>query len=200
MSLLGRTTNETIRQMGINIPTVLTTVLVIGVSIAIAPHLLPPKTDSATGFVLWILECTVLLVAYALAFMPLFARTLFEIRRRDQDLRAHLGMEAEGTAWEDNQMKIFLRNALRDPWYGVHRCFLFGSILGQYPTHDVDIIIQFTSSQEGDVRTYRKRLRMIEKEFREFYDLELHIQTFLSSEDAHLDDFLNNLGTHDIIL
>ena len=199
MSLLGRTTTETIRQLGINFPTVLTTVLVIGVSIAIAPYLFPPETDSATGFLMWILECTVLLVAYVLAFVPLFARTLFQIRRRDQDLRAHLEMEAEGTAWEDVQMKIFLRNALRDPWYGVRRCFVFGSILGKYQTRDVDIVIQFASSQEGEVRSYRKRLRMIEKEFRELYNLELHLQTFLSSEDAYLDDFLNDIGTHDSI-
>ena len=96
-------------------------------------------------------------------------------------------------------MKSFLRNALNDPWYGVAKCYAFGSIVGQYPTRDVDIIIQFDSSKQGQVRAYHDRLRNIESSFQEFHGRKLHLQTFLSTENEALHRFLNIAGPHERI-
>ena len=96
-------------------------------------------------------------------------------------------------------MKSFLRNVVQDPWYGVAKCYAFGSVLGDYPTRDVDIILQFNSSKESDVRTYRDRLRSVEGTFQEFHGLELHVQTFLSTEDEAQQRFLDRAGLHERI-
>ena len=109
-------------------------------------------------------------------------------------------MAAEIDAFEDNQMKSFLRNSLGDPCYGVTKCYAFGSVVRQYPTRDVDIIIQFDSSKEGQVRVYRGRLRSVESKFQEFYDLKLHVQTFLSTENEGLDIFLSKAEAYERIL
>ena len=93
-------------------------------------------------------------------------------------------------------MKSFLRNALSNPWYGVAKCYAFGSVVGKYPTRDVDIIIQFDSSKRGRVRNCRDRLRNIERSFQEFHGLELHVQTFLATENEALHRFLNDAGQH----
>ena len=100
----------------------------------------------------------------------------------------------------DDRKKSFLRNALKDPLYGVTRCYVFGSVVGQYPTRDVDIIIQFDSSKQNRVRTYRDRLRSIESSFQEFHGPKLHVQTFLSDEDEALHRFLNKAGMHERIM
>ena len=109
-------------------------------------------------------------------------------------------MTALTTASVDDQMKSFVRNNLRDPRYGVAKCYVFGSVVGQYPTRDVDIIIQFDSSNPGRIRTYRDRLRNVESSFREFYNLHLHVQTFLSVEDEALHEFLNGIGLHECLI
>ena len=98
-------------------------------------------------------------------------------------------------------MKSFLRNALQEEWYGIKRCYAFGSIVGGYQKRDVDIIIQFDSSQEREVRARRDRLRRLEGEFEEFYQgLGLHVQTFLSTEDDALQDFLGVAGAHERLI
>ena len=109
-------------------------------------------------------------------------------------------MDAASAASVDDQMKSFLRNALSNPWYGVAKCYAFGSVVEQYPTRDVDIIIQFDSSKQRQVRTYRDRLRNIERSFQEFHGLDLHVQTFLSAEDEALHRFLNDAGMHGCIM
>ena len=109
-------------------------------------------------------------------------------------------MAAESDALVDDQIKSFLRNALSDRRYGIAKCYAFGSVVGQYPTHDVDIIIQFDSSKRGRVRTYRYRLRDIESSFHELHGLKLHVQTFLSTQDEALHRFLNVAGLHERII
>ena len=96
----------------------------------------------------------------------------------------------------DDQIKSFFRNSLSNPWYGVSKCYAFGSVVGQYPTRDVDIIVQFDSSKQNKVRMYRERLRSIEGNFQEIYNLKVHVQTFLSTEDEALQKFLNKAGVH----
>ena len=96
-------------------------------------------------------------------------------------------------------MKSFLRNTLRDKWYGVSKCYVFGSVVRQDPTRDVDIVVQFDSSNERRVRMSRDRIRKIERSFQEFYELKLHIQTFLCAEDQAVNDFLSVAGAHERI-
>ena len=97
-------------------------------------------------------------------------------------------------------MKLFLRNSLKNPCYGVAKCYAFGSVVGRYPMRDVDIVVQFDSSQQGRVRICRDRLRNIESSFQEFHGLKLHLQTFLSDEDDAVDRFLNRAGAHERIV
>ena len=108
-------------------------------------------------------------------------------------------MAAESAALVDDQIKSFLRNTLKNPCYGVAKCYAFGSVVGLYPTRDVDIIIQFGSSKPGQVRLYRDRLRNIESLFQEFHDRKRHVQTFLSTENEALHRFLDDAGVHERI-
>ena len=87
-------------------------------------------------------------------------------------------------------MMSFLRNTLRNPCYGVAKCYAFGSVVAQYPTRDVDIIIQFDSSKPGEVNMYRDRLRKVESLFQQHHKLSLHVQTFLCTENEALNRFL----------
>ena len=200
MNLLRRAAIETVRALGINVPTALTVILGLGLSIVIVPSFSAPETDSGTGFVLWLLKTIAWLTTLAVVFVPLLAWNTFMVARREKSVSSHLKMAAESAALDDEQMKSFLRNALRDPWYGVAKCYAFGSVVGQYPTGDIDIIIQFDSSKQDQVRTYRDRLRNIESNFQGFYDLKLHVQTFLSAEDEALHRFLNDAGVHEQIM
>ena len=109
-------------------------------------------------------------------------------------------MAVDSAALVDDQMKSFLRNALGNPHYGVAESYAFGSVVGQHPTRDVDIIIRFDSSKPGRVRTYRDRLRIIESNFQEFHGLKLHVQTFLSAENDALHRFLDDAGVHERII
>ena len=76
----------------------------------------------------------------------------------------------------------------------------FGSVVGLYPTRDVDIVVQFDSSEPRQVRIYRDRLRKIEHLFDEHHALKLHVQTFLSAENEYLHRFLNDAGAHERIV
>ena len=97
-------------------------------------------------------------------------------------------------------MKSFLCKSFSEQWYGVAKCYAFGSVVGRYPTRDVDIVVQFDSSKQGPVRISRERLRNIESSFQEFYGLKLHLQTFLFDEDNALDRFLNRAGEYERIV
>ena len=100
----------------------------------------------------------------------------------------------------DDQMKSFLRNAFSSADYGIAECHAFGSVVGHYPTRDVDIVIRFDSFEPGRVRTCRDRLREIESRFKEFHGLELHVQMFLSTESEALRRFLDVAGAHERIV
>ena len=108
-------------------------------------------------------------------------------------------MAAEIAASVDDQMKSFLRNSLKNPSYGVAKCYAFGSVVRLDPTRDIDIIIQFDTSKPRQVRIYRDRLRKIETLFQEFHDRKLHVQTFLCTENEALHRFLNDAGAHERI-
>ena len=172
----------------------------IGISITIADNFSAPDSDSITGFVLWLIQSLAWLTTVVLVFVPLLAWNIFKVRRRDRSIDAKLRLIANSAASVDSQMISFLRNALGEPCYGVAKCYVFGSVVQQYPTRDVDIIIQFNSSTQDKVRTYRDRLRGIESRFREFHGLGLHVQTFLSCEDEALYSFLGKAGVHEQLI
>ena len=136
-------------------------------------------------------------MALSVAFVPLLAWNIVKVARQAQAVREGLRLAIESAASVDDQMKAFLRNTLRNTYYGVAKCYAFGSVVGQHPTRDLDIVVQFDSSKEDQVRTYRDRLRSIEGSFQEFSDLQLHVQTFLSSEDEALHGFLDRAGKHE---
>ena len=133
-------------------------------------------------------------------FVPLLAWNILKLARRERSIDEQLRMAVESAVWVDDQIKSFLHNALSNPWYGVAKCYAFGSIVGRYPTRDVDVVIQFDSSKQGRVRICRERLRSIESSFQEFHCLKLHVQTFLLAENEALGRFLNKAGFHERIL
>ena len=186
--------------MGLNVPTAVTAILIIGFTTVIVESLSAPETDSVTGFVAWSIKSIAWISAVSFAFLPLWGWNIIKVARWDRSTRAQLRMTALTTASVDDQMKSFVRNNLRDQRYGVAKCYVFGSVLGQYPTRDVDIIIQFDSSNPGRIRTYRDRLRNVESSFREFYNLHLHVQVFLSVEDEALYEFLNGIGLKECLI
>ena len=200
MNLLRMAVKETVRALGLNFPTALVVVFSIGFSIIIVPVVPTPETASVPGFVLWLYRATAYLIAILVVFLLFLVWNTARVAHRDLSVSAHLRMVTEIDASADDRMKSFLRNALSDPCYGVAKCYAFGSVVGQYPTRDVDIVIQFDSSEQGQVRTYRDRLRSVESRFQEFHGLVLHVQTFLSTEDEALDIFLDYAGLHERLI
>ena len=116
--------------------------------------------------------------AFAVVFVPLLAWNIFQLMRREGTINANIRMVAASAASVDSQIKSFFRNSLSNPCYGISKCYAFGSVVGQYPICDVDIIVQFDSSKEYKVRIYRERMRNIESKFQEIYALKAHVQTF----------------------
>ena len=200
MNLLWRGAKETVRELGLNVPTAVKAILIIVFTTVVVESISAPETDSITGFEAWSIKSLAWLAAVSFAFLLLWVWNIVKVARWDRSTRAQLRMTASTTASVDDQMKSFVRNNLRDPRYGVAKCYVFGSVVGQYPTRDVDIIIQFDSSSPGRIRIYRERLRSVERSFREFYNLHLHVQTFLSVEDEALRDFLNATGLHECLI
>ena len=205
MNLLRRASYETVQQLGVNVPTALMAIFGILSTIVIVatfsgPVAAAPETETVTGFSLWLIKSLAWIGAWVVVFVSFLAWNMFKVSRRDRFASAQLKMAAEKTALVEGQIKSFLRNALSDPCYGVAECYAFGSVVGRYPTRDVDIIIQFDSSKARQVRIYRDRLRRIEGLFQDFHDLKLHLQTFLSTENEALHRFLNRAGTHERIM
>ena len=149
---------------------------------------------------LWLIKSMAWIGASVAIFVPLLAWNILKLARRERSIDEQLRMAVENAVWVDDQIKSFLHNALSNPWYGVAKCYAFGSIVGRYPTRDVDVVIQFDSSKQGRVRICRERLRSIESSFQEFHCLKLHVQTFLLAENEALDRFLNKAGFHERIL
>ena len=200
MNRLQRATRETFRALGINIPTALLAILAVVVKVAVVDSLSTSEVDTPTEPSLWAVEFIPWPASLAIVFVLFFAWNIVRIARRDRSVRAHQRMVTESATSVDDQMKLFLRNALGNPSYGVAKCYAFGSVVRSDQTRDVDIIIQFDSSKRARVRACRDRLRTIESRFHEFYDLKLHVQTFLSGEDAALDRFLDDAGQHERIM
>ena len=197
MRLLRLAVTETTRALGFNVPTVITGLLGIGLSILVVPRFSAPETDSGARFLLWLLESIALLAALAGVFVPLLVCKLFTTARQLRSVRARIRLDDSIAASGDDQMKTFLRKLLTNAWYGVAKCYVFGSVVGQHPTRDVDVVIQFDCSTRRQVRTYRERLRDIESQFQDVYSRQLHLQTFLSAEDEALQSFLNRAGRHE---
>lgn len=200
MKLLWRAVTETMRELGLNVPTVVKVVLGIGFPLIIAGIFPVPETGSVPSYVPWLIKFVAWLSSVVVAFVLILAWNAFKVARRERAVSQQLRMAAEEAKWKDDQMKMFLRNVLSNPSYGVAKCYAFGSVVRQYPTHDVDIVVQFDSSEQRQVRVYRERLRHIESSFQEFYGQMLHVQTFLFDENTSLHRFLNLAEAHECII
>ena len=200
MSLLRRAAKETVRDLGFNFPTAVAAILGIGFKFLISSDLSAPVTDTITGFFVWLVEPIAWLLGLIVAFVPLFLFNAFKVLRRNQLARASLEFAAESVALEDDQIKSFFRNTLKDPCYGVGKCYVFGSVVRRDPTRDVDVLIQFDTSEQRQVRVYCERMRSIERLFQEHYDSKLHLQRFLSTENESLNSFLIKAGAHERII
>ena len=200
MDLLRRAAGETVRALGINVPTALLVILSFGIKITFVESLAAPRVDSPTGSSLWLVESMAWLASVAIVFVLFLVWKFLKVERRDRSVRAHKSLVAESAASVDDRMKSFLCNSLSNPSFGVAKCYAFGSVVRSDPTRDVDIVIQFNSSKRRHVRSYRERLRSVENRFREFHGLELHVQTFLFYENAALDEFLSIAGEHEQII
>ena len=200
MNALRNAAVESVRALGINVPTMLTGMLGIGLSILIAVNLADPDTDSVTGFMRWLVESIARFTAVVLVFAPLLVWNFIKAMRREQSIKAKLEMVADIAASKDDRMKSFLQNALGSPFYGIAECYVFGSVVRRDPTRDVDIVVKFDTTEEGLTRIYRDRIKNIEENFKEFHDLELHLQTFLSDQDENVRNFLKVAGEHERII
>lgn len=196
MNQLRQAARETREALGLNLPTAATVVVVIAVGILIHGYFLDPDTGSVPRFALWLIESIAWALAVAAVFAPLFLWNLIKVVRRQRSIDASRRIATERAASVDDQIKLFLQKSLAESTYGVSKCYAFGSVIREYPTRDVDIVIQFGTSNPSQIRTYRRKLRDIEHTVEEFYNLKLHIQTFLASESDHLLDFLTKAGAH----
>ena len=205
MRLLRQAAHEAFRQLGINVPTAVMAILSIGLTIAIiatisGPEASDPKTESVAGFILWLLKSVAWMGASVAVFLVLWLWNVLKVARRTKVIGEKLKMAVKSEAWRDDQMKLFLCKSLKDQCYGVAKCYVFGSVVRRDKTRDVDIVVQFESSEQGPVRTYRNRLRNIENVFQDYFGVKLHLQTFLCDEDGSLDGFLERAGTYERIV
>ena len=178
MNLLRKAANETIGALGINVPTVLVVILSLGFKFIIIDALSSSENDSISSSEFWLGESIAWLTAVAVVFALFLLWNFSRVLYHERSIREHQRFATMMISAADERMKSFIRNSLSEAWYGVARCYGFGSVLGEYPTRDVDIIIQFESSEPRSVRQYRQRLRAVESGFRELHDRNLHIQTF----------------------
>ena len=200
MNRLRKAAKETARGLGINYPTAITAIMGIGLFWTISSHFSAPVTDSVTGFALWLIETLAWFASLVIVFVPLFGWNFIKLIRLERIMRETAEIIGASTDLADEQMKSFIRHALKNPTYGVARCYAFGSVVRSYATRDVDIIIQFNTSDPRLIRIYRDRLRNVEDQFKEFYGLGLHLQMFLSTEDGALSKFLMQVGCHEAIV
>ena len=200
MKMLRIAAIETVRELGINVSTVLTVIVGIGIWFIVAVTLSTSETNSVKAFALLLLDPIAGPTSVVVVFLLRLSWSTSRVAKRERSVRAHLRMSAEVAASVDDRIKSFLHNSLVDSYYGVATCYAFGSVIGQYPTRDVDIIIQFDSSKQHEVRIYRDRLRSVEIRFQDFHGLQLHVQTFLSGENEALHSFLGVSGMHERII
>ena len=185
--------------MGLNVATAATMLAAIGFTAWIISRLSAPESESVSGVVLWLAQSLAWLSAATIVFIPLFAYNIRKVMRQERSVAAHLELAAQGAAAVDEQIKLFLRNTLKDQCYGVAKSYVFGSLIAQYTTRDVDVIIQFESGERGRLRAYRERLRSVESSFQKCYSLKLHLQLFLPDEHDALEDFLREAGSYERI-
>ena len=200
MKVLRRAANETVQALGVNIPTALMAVIGVGIKIMAVDPLYAKHVDSVSGSTLWLSESVAWLTTVLVVSVPLSVWNIQRVFKRERTLALHRTIAAESAITVDNQMKSFVRNTLINPSYGVIRCYAFGSIVRYDPTRDVDIIVQFDSANPKRARICRDRLRDVETSFFEFYNLKLHVQTFLSVENEALDRFLNTADSHERLI
>ena len=197
MSQFRRAARETRNALGLNVPTAAAVVLAAAVVALIQGHLANPETGSVSGFALWLVETLGWLLAVAAVFLPHFVWNLFRVRRWQRSIDASRQLAMEHAVSVDGQVKLFISKSLAETRYGVAACYAFGSVVREYPTRDVDIVIGFNSSDQRQIRTYRNRIRELELTFSEVFQLTLHLQTFLDSECDQLLEFLAKAGDHE---
>lgn len=197
MELIQKSASETRRTLGVNLPTIIIVFLSPAISIFLYYALPIPVSDNLSGFIRWLVPIIIWAITMVIAFPALLVWNALRIMHQDRIVKAQVALALQTTKLRDDQMKSLLRSAMRNPWYGVSKCHAFGSIVRDYPTRDIDVVIQFNTSERKQVRIYRNRLRSFESTFRETYRQNLHVQTFLSEETAALQRFLNRAETHE---
>ena len=197
MVLVRTALRETRQQLGLNVPTTLTTALTIGLTLALHNKFTKPDPDSISSIALWSIESVGWCLAVTGVFLIWVLLNLERARRRHRCIEASLLLEAELAESADQRLKRFLGNSLSQAAYGVARCFAFGSVVRDHPTRDVDVVIQFSTSNPNEIRLNRQRLREVERSFNQVYGHRLHLQMFLRSEDEELQDFLTRAGDYE---
>ena len=156
MDQLRRAAGETVRALGINVPTAILGMLTVGIKVTVVDSLSAPRAGSPAGSSLWVVESMAWILGAAIVFAPFLVWNIFKVKRRDRSIRAHQSMVEETAASVDDRMKSFLCNSLSRPSFGVAKCYAFGSVVRSDPTRDVDIVIQFDSSNRRHVRSYSR--------------------------------------------
>ena len=168
------------------------------VVVAIFPFLdtVKPQDESVPWWLLWVIQSLAWLGTLTILFAILFVFNVFKVRSKERSLVAQQKVISANADLIDTHIQSFFRNCLQDQWYGIAKCYAFGSVVGKYPTRDVDIVVQFDSSVEREVRNYRGRMRTIERNFQGMYNLNIRLQTFLSTEDEAVQSFLGKAGVY----
>ena len=163
MNMFRQAVHESLRQLGINPPKAIMAILVIGFSIFLVSEFLGPQASkvavtvvpslensdptngSVPGWQLWLIQSIAWLGAFAVVFTLLLIWNAFRCVRVERATTANLRILADSADSADDQIKLVFRNSFSNPWYGISKCYAFGSVVRQYPTHDVDIVVQFDS-------------------------------------------------------
>ena len=186
--------------MGINFPTAFIALLTLSIWLAVASIFSTPQSKSFKELVVWFLDPVAGPVAVVIVFACLLVCNIRKVIHQDRSVRANLKLKAELDTSFDDRIKSFLENHLNQACYGIAECYVFGSVVQQYPNRDVDIVVQFDSSKPGQIRTCRNRLRKLETSFEKFHCLKLHVQTFLITESEAMKEFLAVAGRHERLL
>lgn len=144
-----------------------------------------------------VLQIAGVLLAHLVLFIALFSVAIRVAFWQGRVLRTAEDQDLMVASARDESIINALPKLLDDHRLGISRCFLFGSIIHEHPTRDVDTIIQFSSLKPRSVRKYRMRLYNVERQFQNLFDgLMLNLTLFLSNEDEDLHEFLQRAGKY----
>jgi predicted nucleotidyltransferase len=100
-----------------------------------------------------------------------------------------------------DQATKWLTGRLSNKKLRVQKAALFGSVVhDHYPTSDVDIVVLFTASSDGQITKIGRQIKgPISNEFRLKFGHSLHVQLFHPIETDRWAAFLTTAGKHEIL-